>query len=94
MADPSAIRCNSDGSFMSPEEIVADLLNKQWPPEEVEKFNKLPHEGSILLHFGLGRYIRNVYGLWVTANPHVRGDPDGTSDEIIQQFLTKFKGLS
>ena len=44
-------------------EAVDILLNKL-SKKDMKKIKKMPHEDIMLLHHGLGTYIRNEFGLW------------------------------
>jgi len=84
---------NADGSFMSPDQIVENLLSIDWTDpawgEMTESF--LSCTDSIIYHFGLGTWIRNSYGLWDKTNPHVKGHPDDFSGIIIKRFIEAFQ---
>lgn len=64
---------NPDGSYMDEDQIVDHIVRVSGTPEikkQLCSFSK--KEDLIRLHNGLGRYIRNSYGLWMEDNPLTR----------------------
>lgn len=84
------------------DEAIQSLL-KLMPPgsEDFEAIKKFEHRDLIKLHFSLGRYIRNEYGLWdKTSNLEnnlkdvVQSDhPDDISMYIIEKFWEHIRTL-
>jgi hypothetical protein len=78
---------NLDGTFMSPEQIIEDILSNRLkgnernliahnfnPPmttEEKEFVRKTGFNPNAYARTEFGRWIRNAYGLWDLNNPHV-----------------------
>jgi hypothetical protein len=82
---------NADGSFMTEDQIVEDILQKRIdddmrrilkhnfnpPLTEDEELQqlKLGFSPYALAQSSFGRWIRNSYGLWSMDNPHVVLNP-------------------
>jgi hypothetical protein len=78
---------NADGSFMTEDQIVEDILEKRIDDDVrrilKDNFNPPLTEDEKLLGFNpyafaqssFGRWIRNSYGLWSMDNPHVVLNP-------------------
>lgn len=70
-------------------------LKETLEPEEQMKFIKFTEEDLIQYHFGLGRWIRNTWGLW-SGGPlkkHMESlgftHPDDMSASIIKEFWNR-----
>lgn len=90
---------------MSADEIVADLLTKEFdkettrallddfvPPPDADRIT------AICFHFAhseFSRWIRNAYGLWDESNPHVLVNAPPNSEGIIDHplFPDNFSGM-
>jgi len=78
---------NPDGSYMNKEQIVEDLPAKMSKEDLMKVTNMIPDD-LIMLHHGLGTWIRNSYGLWTEDYPHIPtgSNADDFSFEVIQEF--------
>lgn len=59
---------NPDGTFMMLEEIVEDVIKNRLDGETKELIRSGNMDG-FTRHMGLGRWIRNTYGLWSKEHP-------------------------
>ena len=66
--------------FLTADEIVKDILANRLPEYEQENLQQMKKEDLIRLHFGIGMWIRNTYGLWLKPNPHT-AQPKDMSDK-------------
>jgi len=78
---------NPDGSFMDEDQIVKDLPT-QLMEVDLHALRNMKEDDLILLHHGLGRWIRNSYGLWAKDYPYIPAgsNTDDFSFEIIKKF--------
>jgi len=71
--------------------VIAEWLNG----EEKEKFAAMKKEEIYLLHHGLGRRIRNEFGLWADNKALLDDsgafEPDGASMKIIEAIWEKLR---
>lgn len=74
-------------TFLSPNEIIDDLLKNQLKPEQIKEFQAIPEDDLIMLHHSFGQWIRNHYLLWDPENPHIGNKhPDDVSQAIIEKM--------
>lgn len=80
-------------TFLSPNEIIDDILKNQLKSEQIKEFQAIPEDDLIMLHHGFGMWIRNHYLLWDSENPHTDGSdaqgdkfPDQVSQAIIEKM--------
>jgi hypothetical protein len=73
------------------------------PEEEVAKIAAMPESELILLHFGLGMWIRNNLGLWqgndtlmqaINEHEYGGGHPDDVSMLIINAVWQRLRGMA
>jgi hypothetical protein len=86
-----SLNLNPDGSFMSEDQIVDDIVANQL---DVETRRQLlsPDFSPLDAHFGLGGWVRNTYGLWDEGNPHVgRCHPDDISERVVEKVVAKLR---
>lgn len=97
------VNLNTNGSFMSVDEMVTDILTNRMDDESIGYIKALKKSELISLHHSLGQWIRNSYGLWDVSNPHVDasdpGDPHPDSIsmkviELLHQSITSSNTLS
>lgn len=92
---------NPDGSWMTEDEIVEDILSVM-TPEDRRTWESIAYEDLITAHFTTGMAIRNQYGLWKPDNPtpsapysEYPGDhemhPDQISMRVIQKVWTRVR---
>ena len=60
--------------FLSPQEIVEDIIKNDRLGGNLSSFVQLPYKDLIMMHHGLGQWIRNSYGLWNKENPYTMKD--------------------
>ena len=84
--------------FLTPAEIVQDLIDNRLSESYVTVLRNLGVEDCILEHHGLGRNIRNHYGLWIPNNPYTNikssndpAFPDQVSQNIIIELINYFQ---
>jgi hypothetical protein len=68
-------------------ERLLDELN----PEDIERIRQMIQSELISLHFNLGMYIRNNFGLWKGSSPLAKGHTDSTSMSIIKAFWQRLQ---
>ena len=81
---------------LSVEEAV-ERLDSLLTPEDKEY---ILENGPVGVHFTLGRYIRNEWGLWSDDNSPLVAElkqngyqhPDDMSNYILEEYLKKLKG--
>ncbi len=88
---------NDDGSFMSADEIVADLLSREYDEESTQLLlsnfdislgeDEIHRICIVFARSSFGRMIRNSYGLWSDQNPHVILNPDANAQGIVDHPL-------
>lgn len=90
---------------MSADQIVADLLSKEFDDETKEgilnDFHAPPGSdrykafGYAFMRGEFGRWIRNSYGLWRADNPHVEVNPPPNAQNIIDHplFPDNYSGM-
>lgn len=94
----------SSNEYMSEEEIVYDLIDRL-DIETKLKLLSTEKEKLCIWHHSLGRWIRNVYGLWHQENKINKGPtviksgidfspnhPDAISTRIIKQLVLVLEG--
>lgn len=88
---------NLDGSFMSSDQIVADLLSRKFDEESANLIlsgfdpmtgtDKTERMYIAFARDNFGRQIRNSYGLWNEMNPHVVQNPEPNERGIVDHPL-------
>lgn len=77
--------------FPSPTEIVDVILNYDLIDDDT-KSTLIRGDNLISLHFTLGQWIRNTFGLWNPDNPYIKDThPDDLSQEIIEKLAKRLK---
>ena len=72
--------------FLSREQILEDLPTRM-SKEDLTALKDTPLTELIKFHHGLGRWMRNNYGLWFPENPHIVNEhPDDYSFSLITQL--------
>lgn len=76
-----------------------DALNKLLSPQDQDEFLQVSEDDLVLLHHGLGRWIRNNWGLWEpeaadgTLLKHMKDlgfiHPDDMSQSIIVEYWSR-----
>lgn len=95
---------NSDGSYMNPTQIIADMLTRSEMPYSLSWFSTCTYrEMQEFL-----RWIRNSYGMWEQENPYVVINdpannfegvrhhelfPDNLSEHISRQYYRRLQEL-
>jgi len=75
------------GRFLSEPEMVTDLIDNRLTTQDRAEFRKTPEQDLIILHHGLGMWIRNFYGLWREDNPYTKVNAGPNSEGIIDDPL-------
>lgn len=72
-----------------------EALKEELSPEDQMKFCKISEDDLSRYHMGLGRWIRNTWGLWTGGplNEHMKSlgfiHPDDMSSSIIKEFWNR-----
>ncbi len=64
--------------------------------DELAKITLLAEDDLVTLHFGLGQWVRNYFGLW-EGNPELiiatgAEDADGASEVIVRELWLELRG--
>ena len=68
---------------------AVDILMDIMEQEDLNALRNMKQHDLIRLHFGLGLFIRNNFGLWNPEAPiwqDIRGTPDDTAMDIIEKL--------
>lgn len=91
------IQKNPDGTYMSLEQMVQDML-EMLPDDEAEYLKTVEEEKLIMFHNSVGRSIRNEYGLWDKENPYTDCNdhngpthPDQLSNAVIHEIWCRVR---
>jgi len=86
-----------DQSWPTTVEAAVDILLDQLLPKDIEHIRSLPKKNLILMHHGLGRCIRNNFGLWQDNEELLNtacddAHPDSASMTIIIALWKRLRG--
>ena len=73
---------------------MAQVVIEDMTPQDHADMAALTFDELITLHMGVGREIRNAFGLWIEGNPNVRDHADDTSMEVLELVWTKVRNNS
>ncbi|WP_018609458.1 DUF6794 domain-containing protein [Uliginosibacterium gangwonense] len=62
------------------EQAVGVLLGLL-PQDEIDKISRMPEKDLLFLHFGLGIWIRNNFGLWTEGSPLLAATQQPSADD-------------
>lgn len=84
-----------EDEFPTSVEAAVRVLREMIPEDEKAKIAVMPEHELTMLHFGLGQWIRNNFGLW-DGNPTLltatgQRDPDDASEVIIRAFWQRLR---
>jgi len=68
----------SPQSFLDVGEVIADLIKHRLSQSDQQTIREMKKKDLITLHFSLGMWIRNNYGLWIKQNPLVASAEDSS----------------
>lgn len=82
--------------YKSPEEIAQIFFSElEEKDKNLLKNNVKSAEDMIIYHFGVGRQIRNRFGLWKEDNPYTNLDgEENNPDEVSHRILERIWELS
>ena len=86
----------SQGNFPKTVDAAVRTLRGLVASDELAKITLLAEDELVTLHFGLGQWVRNYFGLW-EGNPELIGatgaeDADGASEVIIRELWLELRG--
>lgn len=96
---PTKVGASEKDIYIPPDlESALKELKKMLRPELLEKMRKGTEEGMIEYHFGLGMWMRNIWGLWSGSdlakwfNSHGVKHPDEMSGVILSSLWRDLNG--
>jgi len=86
---------DSQGNFPKTVDAAVRTLRGLVASDELEKITLLVEDDLVTLHFGLGQWVRNYFGLW-EGNPDLINatgaeDADGASGVIIRALWLELR---
>jgi hypothetical protein len=70
---------------------MAQVIIDDMTPQDHQDMIALSFDELIKLHQGVGRDIRNAFGLWIEGNPNVRDHADDTSMEVLELVWVRLR---
>ena len=87
---------DSQGNFPKTVDAAVRTLRGLVASDELAKITLLAEDELVTLHFGLGQWVRNYFGLWEgnqeLLNATGEKDADGASGVIIRKLWLELRG--